>query len=69
MPTIIRKFQDHAGKVGYAFVLLTPGDIGGLRKNTGSRVFKPRARKNLILELGYFMGKLGLDKRHTLLKI
>lgn len=55
---VIEKFEQYASKVGYAFVLLTPDDIGGKdRKSLGER-----ARQNVILELGYFMAKLGRDK-------
>lgn len=53
--TIIQKFEDHS-YVGFAIVLLTPDDEGSLK---GSGGLKPRARQNVILELGYFIGKLG----------
>jgi predicted nucleotide-binding protein len=72
--TIIEKFEDAAELPGYAFVLLTPDDIGGENrqgKDLGDIStsnfqlkdldinFKPRARQNVILELGYFFAKLG----------
>jgi predicted nucleotide-binding protein len=53
--TVIQKFEDHAD-VGFAVVLLTPDDEGRLKEDTD---FRPRARQNVILELGYFLGKLG----------
>jgi predicted nucleotide-binding protein len=52
--TIIEKFEIHS-VVSYAIVLLTADDEGGLR---GTKELKPRARQNVILELGYFIGKL-----------
>ena len=55
--TIIEKFEAHTN-VGYAVVLLTADDIGGT-KLTSSDKLKPRARQNVIFELGYFVGKLG----------
>lgn len=56
--TIIEKFEDHASEVGFAVVLLTGDDKGGLRDGNpeGQRL---RARQNVILELGFFLGKLG----------
>lgn len=54
--TIIEKFEDYAN-VGFAVVLLTPDDHGGLREK-GADGLKPRARQNVIFELGYFIGKL-----------
>jgi predicted nucleotide-binding protein len=54
--TIIEKFETHAD-VDFAVVLLTPDDLGGL--NDGSSQTKPRARQNVILELGFFFGSLG----------
>ena len=53
--TIIEKFEDHS-KVGFAIIIITPDDIGGPRTKTGKQ--KPRARQNVIFELGYFIGKL-----------
>jgi predicted nucleotide-binding protein len=52
--TVIEKFEDHSD-VRYAVVLLTPDDIGGLVGGAQ----KPRARQNVVLELGFFAGKLG----------
>jgi predicted nucleotide-binding protein len=54
--TIIEKFEDYAN-VGFAVVLLTPDDQGGLREK-GVDALQPRARQNVIFELGYFIGKL-----------
>jgi len=53
--TVIEKFEAHA-EVGFAVVLLTPDDVGGL---ASAGELNPRARQNVILELGYFIGKLG----------
>jgi len=55
--TIIEKFEAH-GNVGFVVVLLTPDD-------TGSEAGNPplaRARQNVILEWGYFIGKLGRSR-------
>jgi predicted nucleotide-binding protein len=51
--TIIEKFETHSD-VGYAIVLLTPDDVGGV----DDQKLLPRARQNVILELGYFVGAL-----------
>jgi predicted nucleotide-binding protein len=53
--TIIEKFEEYSD-VGFAVVLLTPDDVGG-QASTPSDL-KSRARQNVILELGYFMGRL-----------
>lgn len=58
--TIIEKFEDFAD-VGFAVVLLTPDDIGGKAAESESAL-KPRARQNVILELGYFLGRLGRNR-------
>jgi predicted nucleotide-binding protein len=52
--TIIEKFEAHAD-VGFAIILLTPDDMGVAQ---GGKQ-RPRARQNVILELGYFIGRLG----------
>ena len=51
--TIIEKFESHSSDVGFAIVLLSPDDIGSAKGGTPA----PRARQNVILELGYFIGK------------
>lgn len=55
--TIIEKFEEHSA-VGFAVILLTPDDMGGI----AGGAMQPRARQNVILELGYFIGRLGRDK-------
>jgi predicted nucleotide-binding protein len=55
--TIFQKFQDHSD-VAFAIVLLTGDDIGG-EKGTPLERLSPRARQNVILEFGYFLGKFG----------
>ena len=60
--TIIEKFEEYAD-VQFALVMLTPDDIGfsydELKAPDEERVMQPRARQNVIFELGYFVGKLG----------
>jgi internalin A len=57
--TIIEKIEEYS-QVNFAIVLLTPDDVGGLAKNAESIL--PRARQNVIAELGYMMARLGRDK-------
>lgn len=55
--TVIEKVVAH-GDVGFAVVLLTPDDEGCAKGG----VQAPRARQNVLLELGYFIGRLGREK-------
>ncbi len=59
--TIIEKLNDHAQEVAFAVILLTPDDIGCAKKEFDGDVqkLKPRARQNVVLELGLFIGLLG----------
>lgn len=61
--TIIEKFENYAD-VGFAVVLLTPDDVGSLRGEESN--LKPRARQNVIFELGYFTSRLGRQRVHIL---
>ena len=62
--TIIEKFEDNSN-VGFAVALLTDDDEGKSRKESN---YQLRARQNVILELGYFMGKLGRARVFALKK-
>ena len=53
--TIIQKFEDHGSAAGFAIVIMTPDDVGGLDKNS----LQPRARQNVIGEMFWFAGRLG----------
>lgn len=67
--TIIEKFEKEAD-VGFAVILLTPDDVGGRRRGTEmvSDELKARARQNVVLELGYFAGRLGRERVAALKK-
>ena len=54
--TIIEKFEKHSDVV-FAVVLSTPDDVGASASQPEKT--RRRPRQNVILELGYFMGKLG----------
>ena len=62
--TIIEKFERHSD-VGFAIILLTPDDEGRAK---GEEKLSERARQNVILEMGYFVGKLGRERVMVLLK-
>ena len=57
--TIIEKFEAYSD-VGFAIVLMTPDDVGASAKEQNKLL--GRARQNVILELGYFTGRLGRSK-------
>jgi predicted nucleotide-binding protein len=56
--TIIEKLESHSS-VSYAIVLFTPDDLGKCKKEESQLL--PRARQNVVLELGYFLGKIGRE--------
>lgn len=66
--TIIEKLEQETIDIGYAFVILTPDDVGMERKiKAEPEKFQDaglhyRARQNVILELGYFIGKIGRNR-------
>ena len=51
---LLTKFIDEADLVTFAVVLMTDDDVGSLKGGT----LAPRARQNVILELGYFLAHL-----------
>ena len=80
--TLAEKLERYSKDVGYAFVILTPDDVGALRSKfvdvhpkvlpkrsiKSIRDIKPRARQNVIFEMGYFWGLLKRQKVCCLLK-
>lgn len=56
--TIIEKFEDYSDVCG-AICLFSADDVGSARVEATE---KPRARQNVVLETGYFMGKLGRNR-------
>jgi predicted nucleotide-binding protein len=63
--TLIEKIE-HYSDVAFAVVLLTPDDLGA--ENISGAEKRLRARQNVILELGYFMGLLGRNNVAALVK-
>lgn len=60
--TLRQKLEAHAD-ADFAVVLLTPDDMG----NAKGKDPLPRARQNVILELGYFCGRIGFENVCVLL--
>lgn len=54
--TVIEKFERRSS-VAFAVILLSPDDLGA--KASEENNLRHRARQNVILELGYFLGSLG----------
>jgi predicted nucleotide-binding protein len=63
--TIITKFREEAAGVGFAVVLMTPDDLG---KAKSAADLNPRARQNVVFELGFFIGELGPERVAALVK-
>jgi predicted nucleotide-binding protein len=63
--TIIEKFEDHSETAGFAIVLLSADDEGRAK---GNETLAPRARQNVVLELGYFVGKAGRKRVCALMR-
>lgn len=55
--TIIEQLEYHSTTCSFAFVLITPDDLPGAAEMKSLR----RARQNVILELGWFMARLGRE--------
>jgi predicted nucleotide-binding protein len=64
--TIIEKFEEYAAQAGFAIVLFTPDDLGFPLGAEDRK--QPRARQNVVLEMGYFVGGLGRERVCVLYK-
>ena len=61
--TVIEKFEQNASG-GFVVALLTPDDVGGPNPDE----LQPRARQNVIFELGYFVRAFGRNRVRALMK-
>ncbi|GEM_PF-1044947 len=61
--TIVEKLESH-DKVAFAVVLLTPDDVGAMKKDRDD--LQPRARQNMVFELGHFIARLGRRRTRAL---
>jgi len=57
--TIIEKFEEYSD-VRFAIIILSGDDVG-YAKSQSEESKKLRARQNVILEMGYFIGKIGRE--------
>jgi predicted nucleotide-binding protein len=64
--TLIEKFEHNAAQAAHAVVLLTADDCGRSKAADPSEE-QPRGRQNVVLELGFFIGKLGREHVTVLL--
>lgn len=56
--TLIEKLDTQAAKASYAVILMTGDDVGR-EKGQPVEWDRPRARQNVVLELGMFLGRFG----------
>ena len=64
--SLFQKFMTVASKAHFAVVLLSSDDFGASRRQydaqgIGERALRFRARQNVVLELGFFYGRLGWE--------
>ena len=64
--TVIEKLEASSSEVdiAYAIVILTPDDVGA--RTSEKDKLQPRARQNVVFELGYFIAKLGRQRVRAL---
>lgn len=62
--TIIEKFERHCQEADFAIALFTPDDFGYSKESPAD--LNPRARQNVIFELGYMLAKLGRRRARVL---
>jgi predicted nucleotide-binding protein len=65
--SLLDRFEELATRASFAVVLMSPDDLGASRlqyedqERGGHQTLKYRSRENVILELGFFYGRLGWD--------
>lgn len=64
--TVIEKFEKYSKEANFAIALFTPDDVAYPLGDENQK--RPRARQNVILEMGYFVGALGRERVCVLYK-
>lgn len=68
---LFAKFHQHSARAKFAIVLLTPDDLGSAIREyeaefqgdmVRDKALQYRARQNVILEMGFFYGRLGSER-------
>lgn len=62
--TLIEKLEAKSSKTSVAIVLLTSDDVGAAKAAAGD--LKPRARQNVVFEMGFFVGALSRSRVITI---
>jgi predicted nucleotide-binding protein len=62
---LLTKFREESEGAGFAVVLMTPDDEGGIARAGANQ---HRARQNVVFEFGFFIGKLGPASVAALMK-
>lgn len=65
--TIIGKFREESAGIGFAIVLMTPDDVGGPAGSSSDQL-RPRARQNVVFELGAFILAIGQERVAALVR-
>lgn len=65
--SILTKFQEEGAGTAFAVILMTPDDLGYLRPEllplgSAAPVAMMRPRQNVIFEMGFFIGQLGVER-------
>lgn len=65
--SILTKFQEEGDAAAFAVILMTPDDVGHLRPDllppsSTAPLATMRPRQNVIFEMGFFIGQLGVER-------
>ncbi len=62
---LLEKFEQTAARTGFAVIIATGDDVGRAKGKTED---EPRARQNVVFEMGFFFGALGRERTSVLLE-
>ena len=62
---LLEKFEQTAARTGFAVIIATGDDVGRAKGKTED---EPRARQNVVFEMGFFFDALGRERTSVLLE-